>query len=95
VIHIIPKERKGKPEGIGVLPLPVIALVMVEIKEKRKNPYNATVAIGTITVIMLAVRPNFLPVSRDTTKPQMLFYGDLGISFAQTSNLISQALTFG
>jgi hypothetical protein len=69
-----------------VLPPPVIALVMVEIKEKRKNPYNAIVTIGTITVIKLAVRPNFLPDSRDITKPQMLFYSDLGISFAQESN---------
>jgi hypothetical protein len=48
-------------------------LVMVEIKEKRKNPYNATVTIGTITFIRLAVRPNFLPDSSDILTLRLYF----------------------
>src|SRR5208283_3397380 len=78
-IDITPKERK---EPKGVFPPPATVVEIVAKMEKIKKPYNTTIITGTATVIMLAVKPSFLPDSSDILNPQKLFCDELGISFA-------------
>jgi hypothetical protein len=63
IVIINPKNGSGlKVVGTGTGFGPVgIAAIM----EKIKNTKDITIIIGMITVIRLAVRPNFLPDSSD------------------------------
>ena len=48
---------------------PVKAEEIIPNKERKRSPYKMTMITGTITAIMLAVKPNFLPDSNDTLTP--------------------------
>jgi hypothetical protein len=63
-MNIMPKARIG--EAVTDVPPLFIMVDEIEVmKEKTRIPYRATMTGGTIIEIKLAVKPSFLPDSRD------------------------------
>jgi len=75
-----PVESPKKDEGT----VPVAAENIVDIISET-TPITA--AIGKITVIKLAINPNFLPDSSDILQPSILLFMDLGIKFSSCKKL--------
>ena len=64
------KAGNCKPPKVWLFP--VKAEEIIPNKERKRSPYKMTVITGTITDIILAVKPNFLPNSNDTLLPKPL-----------------------